>query len=263
MGACIPERETLSSGNLTISLRLLLHDNPGKWNYVSMVYKGTDYETTVQRCYLIATAADFTCPSADPSTGKGNWTCPQPTNCAKWVTFSWPISAFNHSGLQEVRFRGFIPEPGSVEMRTNLNWQIYIQNGKSTSNVTREPTTRGKGWYTHALYCESSHNSVPLPDSAVSGTWSPTLEQTTHSTDASLPVTHSFITLDPDFHADPPVVGTVLHDADGEFGPASVPIDTTTLTNGTHRLYQKADCRDDSLGSTNSGVLVVPFVVAN
>src|SRR6266540_232950 len=258
LGACIPERETLTSGNLTINVRVMMHDNPGTFNYVSMVFKGTDYETTVQKCYVRATAEDFTCPGAS-STGKGDFTCAQPGNCARWLTFSMPLSLFNHSGLQEVRFRGFVPEPSSKEMRNNLNFQVYVQNGKSVSNVTREPNLRGKGWYTHALYCEATVKSVPIPDAPVSGVWSPTLEQTTHDTDASLPVTHSFFTIDPDFHAVPPVVGTVLHDADGGYGPSASPIDTTMLTNGVHKLYQKVDCRDDTLGSTNSGVLVVPF----
>lgn len=263
MGACIPERETTSSGNLTINVRVMLHDNPGKANYVSMVFKGTDYETTVQKCYLRASAADFTCPGPSP-TGKGDFTCAQPGTCERWLTFSWPISAFGHSGLQEVRFRGFVPFSGtSTEMRTNLNFQTYIQNGKSTANVTRQPYLRGKGWYTHALYCESDFRTLPLPDGSVSGTWTPTVGQVTHSSDASLPVTHSFQSIDPDFHAIPPNPGTVLRDAAGPFGPTGVAIDTTTLTNGTHKLYLKADCRDDSLLSTNSGVLVVSFVVAN
>jgi hypothetical protein len=264
MGTCIPERETISSGNLTFHVRVMMHDNPGKFNYVSMVFKGTDYETTVQKCYVRASMTDFTCPGPNSSTGKGDLTCAQPGTCERWLTFSWPISAFGHSGLQEVRFRGFVPfSANSTEMRTNLNFQVYIQNGKSVSNVTRQPYLRSKGWYTHALYCESDVRSVPLPDAAVSGTWTPTVGQVTHSSDASLPVTHSFQSIDPDFHAVPPNPGTVLRDSAGGFGPAGVPINTTTLTNGTHKLYLKADCRDDSLLSTNSGVLVVPFQVAN
>lgn len=262
LGACIPERETLTSGNLTVNARVMMHDNPGTANYVSMVFKGTDYETTVKKCYVRASMTDFTCPSAS-STGRGDLTCAQPNNCERWLTFSIPISSFNHSGLQEVRLRSFIKEPGSKEMHSSINFQVYVQNGKSTSNVTREPNLRGKGWYTHSLYCESAYKSVPIPDAPVSGVWSPTLEQTTHDSDASLPVTHSFITLDPNFHASPPVLGTILHDADGGYGPLPSPIDTTTLTNGVHKLYQKVDCRDDTLGSTNSGVLVIPFVVAN
>lgn len=274
MGACIPERTQIVGSNLQIPVRLILHDNPGTWNYVSMVFKSPSTEVTVQKCYVLATAPNGSCSPA-PSSGKGDWKCDTDTvtpgsqgTCEKWVTFSVPVSQFNNSGLQEVRLRGFIPEPKRAdgttpEMRTNLNFQTYVQNGKSVSNVTREPELRGKGWYTHSLYCEATYMSVPIPDSPVSGNWSVTLDQDTHSSDASLPVTHHFVSIDPNFHAEPPIQGTVLEDADGVMINKTFTIDTTTLTNGTHRLYQKADCKDTTLGSVNSGVLSVPFVVSN
>lgn len=264
MGACIPERETISSGNLTVHVRVVLHDNPGKANYVSMVFKTSDTETTVQKCYLRATAANFTCPGPS-STGKGDFVCTG--TCERWLTFSRPISSFNHSGTQEVRFRGFVPEPGGNEMRANLNWQVNIQNGASASNVSRYPFLRGKGWYTNALYCEASVRAVPLPDSPVSGVWTPVVGLTTHP-DGSLPATHSFISIDPDFHAVPSKPGIVLWNAAGPYGPdpfgaAPISIDTKTLTNGVHKLHLRSSCRDNKLGSTNSGVTVIPFTVAN
>ncbi|WP_285249745.1 hypothetical protein [Pseudarthrobacter sp. fls2-241-R2A-168] len=264
LGACIPERETISSGNVTVNVRVILHDNPGKANYVSMVFKTPDSETTVQKCYLRATAKNFTCPGPS-STGKGDFVCTG--TCERWLTFSWPISSFNHSGLEEVRLRGYVPQPGGKEMLANFNWQANIQNGKSLSNVSRDPFLRGKGWYTHALYCEASLRSLPLPDGPVSGIWTPSVGLTTHP-DASLPATHSFISIDPDFHAVPPNRGTVLWDAAGPYGPepfgaAPISIDTRTLANGLHKLHLRTSCRDDTLGSTNSGVTVIPFTVAN
>lgn len=264
LGACIPERETINSGNLTVNVRVVLHDNPGKANYVSMIFKTSDTETTVQRCYLRATATNFSCPGPS-STGKGDLTCAG--TCERWLKFSQPISAFNHSGLQEVRLRGYIPEPNGNEMRANFNWQVNIQNGKSLSNVSRDAFLRGKGWYTHAQYCESSLRTVPLPDAPVSGIWSPAVGLTTHP-DLSLPVTHSFISIDADFHAVPPNPGTVLWDAAGPYGPepygaAPISIDTRTLANGVHKLHLRASCRDDTLQSTNSGVTVIPFTAAN
>ena len=48
LGACIPERETLRA-NFTMHVRVVMHDNPGKANYVSMVFKGPSYETTSRR----------------------------------------------------------------------------------------------------------------------------------------------------------------------------------------------------------------------
>ncbi|MGN7147475.1 hypothetical protein ACTHQ6_00590 [Arthrobacter sp. SAFR-179] len=263
MGACIPERETISSGNVTVNVRMILHDNPGTADYVAMVFKTADRETTVQKCYLRASAQDFSCPGPAGS-GTGDFTCTG--TCERWLTFSWPISAFNHSGLQEVRFRGFVEEPDGNSMRTNFNWQLNIQNGKSASDVSRDAFLRGKGWYTHAGYCEAALR-VPLPDGPVSGIWSPLADLASHG-DGSRPATHSFISIDPDFHAVPANPGIVLWDSAGAYGPdpsgaGPVSIDTRTLANGVHKLHLRTSCRDDKLGSTNSGVTVVPFIVAN
>lgn len=264
LGACIPERESIGSGNFTVNVRVVLHDNPGKANYVSMVFLTSDSETAVQKCYLRASAANFTCPGPS-STGKGDFTCTG--TCERWLTFSRPISAFKHSGLQEVHLRAFVPEPGGKEMRASLNWQADIQNGKSQSKAFRYAFLRGKGWYTHAGYCEASDRSVPVPDGPVSGIWTPTVALTTHPND-SLPATHSFISIDPDFHAVPANPGRVVWDAAGPYGPEPfgskpISIDTRTLANGVHRLHLRTSCRDDKLGSTNSGVTVIPFTVAN
>ena len=264
LGACIPERETISSGNLTINVRVILHDNPGQGNYVSMVFITPSSETAVQKCYLRASAPDFTCPGPS-STGKGDFVCTG--TCERWLTFSRPISAFRHAGLQEIHLRAFVPEPGGNEMRASLNWQTDIQNGKSPSDASRYPFLRGKGWYTHAAYCEASVRGVPLPDGPVSGIWTVAVGLTTHPND-SLPATRSFISVDPDFHAVPPNPGRILWDAPGPYGPerfgaAPLSIDTRTLANGVHKLHLRTSCRDNKLGSTNSGVTVVPFTVAN
>jgi hypothetical protein len=264
LGACIPERETISSGNLTVKVRVILHENPGKANYVSMVFVTPNSESAVQKCYLRASASNFTCPGP-ASNGKGDFVCTG--TCERWLRFSIPISTFKNAGLQEVHFRAFVPEPDGNEMRASVNFQADIQNGKSQSDFARHPFLRGKGWYTHAGYCESSFRSVPLPDGPVSGIWKPAVGLTTHPND-SLPVTHSFISIDPDFHASPPNRGTVLWDAAGPYGPepfgaAPIAIDTRTLANGVHKLHLRTSCRDNKLGSTNSGVTVVPFTVAN
>lgn len=255
LGLCLPDRETLNATatpNFAANVRLIMHNNPGTVTYASMVFKTTDAETTVQKVQV------------------NGLSCPVGT-CQQWLSFSWPLSAFNHTGLQEIRFRVFVPEPQgpdgtSREMRGNLNFQTYVTGtGKSLSNVSREPWLRGKGWYTSPyLYCEATYVSVPLPDQPVAGTWTPTLKQQTHTSDGSLPVTNHFVTVDPDFHAIPPVQGQVLVDGAGPWGPTPVPVDTLTLPNGTHKLYQRADCHNTALsGGTNAGVLVVPFVVQN
>ncbi len=242
LGGCIPERETISSPR-TVDVRVMLHDNPGQVAYASLVFKGTDYEKTVSKNYSIA-----------------NMTCPQGT-CSQWISFTIDPALFDHAGLQEVRYRLFIDEPDGQRMTVSLNFQVNIENGKSRANVTRQPYLRGKGWYTQALYCEASLVSVPVPDAPVSGIWSPVIRIQDHG-DGDLPVTHHSVRIDPDFHASPPVPGTILRDGSGQFLEAPVAIDTTTLSNGTHTLHLRADC-DDPRGSTNSGVLVVKFKVQN
>lgn len=278
LGLCLPDREVLDAAvtpEFATWVRVIMHDNPGKANYVSMVFKGTDYETTVQKCYLRnGPAYDNTCPLA-ASTGKGDWTCIG--TCTKWVPFSRPLSGFGHTGLQEVRFRAFVPEPKLAdgitrEMHTSVTFQTTVTGtGKSVSNVSREPQVRGKGWYVAPYrYCEAQlvdgdpASAALIPDVPVSGTWSPVLEQTTHDSDDSRPVTHAFVTVDPDFHAEPPVVGSVLVDQAGELAAGPVAVNTTGLINGTHRLYQKVSCAASDLGGgVNEGVLSVPFIVSN
>ena len=248
-GSCIPERQTLNAAvtpNYDTWFRVTMHDNPGKVTYSSLVFKTTSMETTVQKATQLA---GFTCPVG---------------TCTRWVRFTWPLSAFDHTGLQEIRFRTFVNEPDGKQQNTSINFQLFVTGtGKSLSNVTRMPYLRGKGWYTSALYCAADFLSVPVPMNPVSGTWTPQVQEATHSSDASLPVTSHITRLDPDFHAVPPVQGTTLADGPGPLPPTTLSIDTTQLANGVHRLHLRSNCRDSVQDSTNSGVLSVPFVVAN
>jgi hypothetical protein len=241
--ACIPERQTMST-DFDIDLRLIMHDNPGTYSSFDLVTKGVGYETTVQRF----TVSGFTCPIG---------------TCERWLHFTVHMSEFQESGLQEVRFRTFVDTPDGNRMHASTNWQLYINNGRPRNDVSRFPFLRNKGWYGDnplAGYCEAGLTSTPIPKSPVSGTWTPSVRIVTHSTDASFPVTNHTVTLDPDFHAEPPMPGTVLKQGAGEFeGP--VAIDTTKLANGTHKLHLRADCRAGN--STNSGVGVISFQVQN
>jgi hypothetical protein len=246
LGACIPERETVGGASPTVPLdiRLILHENPVRSHtslpYMSVVVKGTDYEDTV---------AKF------PDIG---WGCPLST-CTRWHHYDLPLSAFRHSGLQEVRFRWFIPEPDGNQMHTSINWQMFVENGASRENVTRRPYPRFKGWYTGAGYCESSQTSTPLPDKPLTGPWTPQMWMAWDGSSEDLRVSRHVVTLDPDAHGDPPMPGTVLKQGPGEFiGP--VTIDPATLSPGTHRLVARTEC-DDPRGSTNAGVQVVTFKV--
>jgi hypothetical protein len=246
IGSCIPERESISSATIPVDVRVILHNNPGTIEYVGVVVKGTSQEDTIAKL------------SFDPTfVGASDATL------TRWVHYDLPTSAFDSSGLQEIRYRVFVDEPNTSDsMNSSINYQTTILNGKSKDDVTREPYLRFKGWYTGAGYCESAYRSdlTPLPDTAVSGAWSPALRLVWHGDSSDRPVTHDAVRLDPDFHAVPPVEGTVLRDADGPWEGKQT-VDTTMLPNGTHRLHLKADCDDPR--ATNSGVGVIAFNVAN
>ena len=255
MEGCVPDRETLDATvtpSFTANIKLVMHDNPGSITYASMIYKGTDYEVTVEKEYI------------------NGLSCPVGV-CSTWVQFSQPLSLFGHTGLQEIRFRVFVPQPNGPsgakkEQHTSLNIQNTVTGtGKSVANVTREAYVRAKGWWTDPFrYTEATLNP-PVPDGPVSGVWSPRIRQATHTSDASMPVTHYFVSLDPNFHASPPQRGTVLLDADGELPWTTLAIDTTALPNGVHRLFLKTSSHSVAVADpgTNEGVISIPFLVSN
>lgn len=261
MEGCVPDRETLDAAvtpSFTANIKLVMHDNPGSITYASMIYKGTDYETTVEKEYI------------------NGLSCPVGV-CSTWVQFSQPLSLFGHTGLQEIRFRVFVPQPNGPsgakkEQHTSLNIQnTIVGTGKSVANVTRELFARAKGWWTTFLYTEATAIDADpagpglVPDGPVSGIWSPVVRQVTHSSDASFPVTHVFATLDANFHATPPDPGMVLYDHDGDTPQQALSIDTTQLANGVHKLLLKTSSHSSAVPDpgTNEGVVVIPFLVQN
>ena len=243
VGSCIPERESITGTTMPIDLRVILHNNPGTVTYVSVVVKGTNYEDTVAKL-------------SDPTlVGVPGLTV------TRWLHYDLPLSTFQASGLQEIRYRVFVDEPATSDtMHSSINYQTTIENGRPRSDVTRLPFLRMKGWYTGAGYCESSYRSdiTPLPDAPVTGSWEPQLRMLWHGEPSDRKVTHHAVRIDPDFHAVPPVEGIIRRYADGPW-EGVLPIDTTSLTPGVHRLHMKADCDDPR--ATNSGVGVVAFEV--
>ena len=242
--ACIPEGEPVK-GLVPFDVKVIMHDNPGRARYVSMVLHGDRYEVVAQKQNI------------------GGLTCAMGT-CSRWLHFDLDTRRFPRSGFQGVHFRGFITEPPvgrqAREMRASLNFQVRVSNGRPLDNSSRYPFLRGKGWYTHAAYCEAQFQSA-IPDGPVRGVWSPQVAMVTADSQNSRPVTRYTVTLDPNFHAMPAMVGHVVLTGTGLLRPRTVAIDTATLTVGPHRLLLRADCDDRKLGSVNSGVVVVPFVV--
>jgi hypothetical protein len=89
----------------------------------------------------------------------------------------------------------------------------------------------------------------------LSGTWTPTVQ---------FEARQNFVYVDPALHATPPNHGTVVYEAtttNTGYHTQELSIDTTTLSNGLHRLL--IGTGNVAQNGTHSGVLVVPFVVQN
>ncbi len=239
LGACIPERDTIT-GVTTIPVKVILHHNPGTLRDLSVVFKTTNSETTVAK--LVPPRR----------------TCPVDQTCEINMTATIDPAKFDRAGLQEIRFRAFVDEPDGKQMHTSMNFQAHIQNGKTVSHVTRQPYLRSKGWYTGFGYCEPDFLSVPVPDAPISGTWEFSVKQVDHGSGDVDPTRHT-VALDANAHAGIP--GIILKQGPGPLPATTFSVDTTTLSNGIHRLAQRVDCASGN--QTNSGVQVIVFEVFN
>ena len=239
VGGCIPRRDTVLTGTVPFDLTLKLHNNDGRVTYVAIVVKTDTLESTYR--------------SVNPG-----WTCPS-ADCVFTQHFDLPVSAFDKSGREEIRFRATTLEPNGKEIRASINFEAVIQNGKPLDDFGRMPYTRGKGWYTGLNYCESAYRDdlTPLPSTPVSGIWSPNIRQLDHGTDDANPTSWS-IRVDPDIHHGN--LGTFLGSGtggrDGVFA-----INTAQLANGPHKLFIETEC--ETSAGRNGGILVLPFEVQN
>ena len=234
-GACMPFKQQVS-GVLQLDVQIMMHNNPGKFQYLNPVLKTDSQELSLPHN---TTLAGMTCPTG---------------TCMATVRLSIDTTLSNYDGLQEIRIRSYVKEPDGNIMHVSINTIVNIQNGKAYNDLDRRRYERGKGWYTNAGYCEGSILS-DLPVSPVPY-WSPTVQVLNHGTTSDLPVSRYSVILDADFHNNIP--GTVLKSGDGELLPTQIVM--PTLASGTHKLLVRAEC-EDPRGSTNSGMLVVRFAV--
>jgi hypothetical protein len=242
VGACLPDRQHVS-GVIGIDVRIILHDNPGTFDYFNPVLVSDTQEISLPH---VMTLHGMTCSVA---------------TCSAIAHVDVDTSLLDLDGYQEIRIRAYTNTPDGNIMHSSINARPYIANGKSVDDLDRRAYERGKGWYTGSGYCEASFVSA-IPTDAIGGTWTPTVKIENHGDTDDLPVTHHTIRIDPDFHAIPPVPGTIIVDGSGQLLQTTLSIDTRTLSNGIHHLHMRADC-DDPRGSTNSGVLVLVFIVDN
>ena len=187
LGGCIPERE-VQRGTIGLDVRLVLHDNPGKVAEAVLVTKTNSSEVTRIHDRSLR-----------------GLTCPRGT-CERWMHWNVPLSWFDRSGLQEIRYRAYVDVPDGNRMIVSLNFQTTIVNGRSRSTFSRMPYLRAKGWYTRSGYCEASLRE-PLPDAAVPWSHRFPVAVVDHGS-GDLNPTHAIALRDADFHAGIPASAT-------------------------------------------------------
>ena len=236
VGTCFPYAQKLS-GKVDFDIRVILHDNPGTVKVVRVQLAG-DFGQIA--------AVQF------PVSAK----CPVPGTCTFWYHVTVDTTKSPYDGRQEFRFHASVAEPDGTTMLPSTGWQAYLVNGKPVNDYRSYDMTEARGWYTNVGYTVPRMDSN-LPMKPVSGVWS--FKVSLKPGSGGIPVTHHIVLLDANFHANIP--GTVLKEGSGAW-IGTITLDTRTLANGPHKLILRTDA-DASAGSTNSGVLVVPFMVQN
>jgi hypothetical protein len=204
---------------------------------------------------------------------KGGWfdrrlarTCPD--DLCQWYVTAY--GSVHHEdfprtdGRKELRPKVRIKTPDGFEMFQSAGWQLFLRRGRGIVHDRPTNVAIGRGWYTGFGYANVGMRFYRAPGPRVQGIWW-TPRVTAQAGSSGLPVTSHLFTIDPDFHASPVRRGTVVQQGTGAFR-GRLRIDTTTLSNGLHRLVMIAHTSHiDGLApdGTNTGVEVLPFWVRN
>jgi hypothetical protein len=240
---CMPVNQRLS-GQVKLDVKVVMFDNPGDIMRVS----GHIFYADGQFKMLGNTQYSMQCPGSR-------------TMCTAIVPLTLNMDLLPVSGWQQLRVKvtghSFTDPSGKpVERFAVIRFPVFVANA-NPRNDNRKRYFEGSGWYGGAEYAVARYTSHTLPG-LVSGMWTTPILWTMKQ-GRGIPITHSLVTIDPNFHMDDP--GTVVYDARGMI-KRSFKIDTSTLTAGSHRLFIRADA-DDVRGSTHSGALVIPFTVTS
>ncbi len=245
VGTCWPLGQTVS-GTLHLDIRVMLH-NQRKANNVDWFRIATKNETGFDRF-------DY---ELFPVDGEA----------MGWISRDVDTTQL-HDGFNEFRLTANMTErDDGARMYQSTGWLLDIENGTSDSNE-RDPETYGtemRGWYSGTEY-----SNVRLldydPYTAVSGDW--TFRAHLKRGSGGVPVTENIVTIDPAMH-DPNYpagnLGKVVSRRSGECSPCEFTIDTTTLSDGWHKLtlISHQDYDGEPVAGRNSGVGVYPFYVDN
>jgi hypothetical protein len=256
-GACVPLNQTIR-GVMHIDWVAKLHDNPG---YIKDIVQEVAIPSSNTSGTQTKTTPRYACPTAD---------------CTFVIPTDFDTTKVPTDGVEGMKARMRIAEPDGHTMRPSLRFPARLANGGRPVKDSSRSSLFGYGWYG-----SSNDNNVgpkyayarflsPVPTAPLSGKWTFNVSFEGDEAHISDNVTRYFVSIDPAFHATPPYEGKVVYAGStsctpfgiGCDGPSNQPItvDTSTLAPGPHKLFLRTD-EDDSTGSTNSGVLVIPFVV--
>jgi len=234
---CFPLHQTVS-GIVPLDIRLTMHNNPGKLTSLT-IYINTDSGGTIVARKVFNTAL----------------TCPVPGDCQFWVHLDADTTKAPYDGRQEWRIRPWINEPDGKTMVGSTAWQTYLANGKPKNDYRAYDLVQGKGWYTNAGYAVARLDSG-FPFAPVSGSW--TIKYRCESYEAPA-VSECLVTVDPNFHTNNK--GTILFQTTSSSeSQRTLTINPAQFGPGAHKLVIRASVAQLS-GSTNAGVLAIPFTV--
>ena len=234
VGTCFPHAQKVT-GVVRFDVRVIMHDNPGTLTHLNI---GNNGEWGGIR--LVAKSP--------------NWTCATGT-CTRWFTTYLDTRKVPRDGRQEVRFRAQVKEPNGKEMVASTGWLAWVDNGRSIEHYRDSWSAEARGWYTDVGYANAKIANQPMRP--IGGIWRPTVRMSAGA--GGIPVTSYRAVLDPNFHAGKQ--GTTITSGTGSF-KGTLAIDTRKLANGKHTLVLMANANAPT-GSTNRGILVVPFIVRN
>lgn len=251
---------------MTLRVRSVLHDNPGRFRQIQVqLYQGDSANS-------VAGELRFDRRLGSCSQTGGQLT-DQGMTCTWWDEVRVDTRQARYDGEVQFRVRAFVGEPDGKDMRTSTSLQAYLRNGGRgwyDDLYQNLDDLEGRGWYTDLNYAAARLRSSMKLLEPISGTWQVPVALI-RGADGD-PVTSWYAGVDTDFHSGKPgralcpngvqEVNGTPRCGEGSF-KGSLSVDTHQLENGWHRLFLKTDQYDSQTGSTHSGVLATYFYVQN
>jgi hypothetical protein len=267
VGACFPLNQKVA-GKINFKLRVVMHDNPGFLNRYSVAVAGYGKTEVTFDSKKGPKCAEVTC----------TW----------WFDLEYDTVAQGvPDGVREFRIHAQTRQPNGNTMFPSTGWNAVVNNSGTTTADSTSKTVEGRGWYGSFSTTigdfgyQNAALKTPYPLEPVKGLWTPTLNFGPGS--GGQPSASFSAHIDPNFHMGNP--GQIIASWDKTLNNLSsnckaytyndrlrydckVPIDTTKLSNGLHRLVLKTDSKIQSTSlidnnALHSGLMVMPFTVQN